>query len=128
MGDDVNKTIGIIGIIICLAVQGFSANDSQFHIITTVLLFVFLMVYNLEHAKKYSKKSLVILGVSYIALILGVYQLLSFTKHYFKNADFSAGLTILYEISIIIVSVYTAVNIMWFIAHRLRKSSDGKES
>lgn len=49
-----NKIIGIIGLIVSLIVQGFSASDSLTHEIAMAFLFVFLIIYNFEHAKDFS--------------------------------------------------------------------------
>lgn len=81
-GDILNKRIGIIGLIVSLIVQGFSASDSLTHEIAMVSLFVFLMIYNFEHAKDFSKKSLIALGAIFIILMLGIYQLLSLIGDY----------------------------------------------
>ncbi|MBJ7898039.1 YoqO family protein [Bacillus atrophaeus] len=118
-----NKIIGIIGLIVSLIVQGFSASDSLTHKFAIACLFVFLIIYNFEHAKDYSKKSLAILGVSFIVLMLGIYQLLSFTSDYFEKLNVNFGFILLFEIALIIALVTIAVNVMKYIANRLRKSA-----
>lgn len=127
VGDSLNKTIGITGLIISIVVQSFSADDSLSHRIATGLLFVSIMIYNFEHAKDYSKKSLVILGVSFIIFMLGIYKILSFTSDYLEKLDVNFGYILLFEISLIIALVSIAVNVMKHIANRLRKTPDGKE-
>ncbi|MCY9091542.1 YoqO family protein [Bacillus mojavensis] len=122
-----NKRIGIIGLIVSLIVQGFSASDSLTHEIAMVSLFVFLMIYNFEHAKDFSKKSLIALGAIFITLMLGIYQLLSLTGDYFDSHNVNIGLIILLEIALIIVLVSIALNLMKLIANRLRKTPHGKE-
>ncbi|KUP37504.1 YoqO family protein [Bacillus halotolerans] len=122
-----NKIIGIIGLIVSLIVQGFSASDSLTHEIAMACLFVFLIIYNFEHAKDFSKKSLIVLGAIFIALMLGIYQLLSFIGDYFNRLNLNIGLIILLEIALIIVLVSIAVNLMKLIANRLRKTPHGKE-
>ncbi|MGQ8921417.1 YoqO family protein [Bacillus halotolerans] len=122
-----NKIIGIIGLIVSLIVQGFSASDSLTHEIAMAFLFVFLIIYNFEHAKDFSKKSLIVLGAIFIALMLGIYQLLSFIGDYFERLNLNIGLIILLEIALIIVLVSIAINLMKLIANRLRKTPHGKE-
>ncbi|MCY9186158.1 YoqO family protein [Bacillus halotolerans] len=122
-----NKIIGIIGLIVSLIVQGFSASDSLTHEIVMAFLFVFLIIYHFEHAKDFSKKSLIVLGAIFIALMLGIYQLLSFIGDYFERLNLNIGLIILLEIALIIVLVSIAVNLMKLIANRLRKTPHGKE-
>ncbi|MEC1636728.1 YoqO family protein [Bacillus mojavensis] len=122
-----NKRIGIVGLIVSLIVQGFSASDSLTHEIAMVSLFVFLMIYNFEYAKDFSKKSLIALGAIFITLMLGIYQLLSLTGDYFDSHNVNIGLIILLEIALIIVLVSIAVNLMKLIANRLRKTPHGKE-
>ncbi|WP_125122802.1 YoqO family protein [Bacillus amyloliquefaciens] len=122
-----NKIIGITGLIISLAVQSFSADESLSYKIATALLFVSIMIYNFEHAKDYSKKSLIILGVTFILFMLGMYQLLSFTSDYFEKLNVNFRYTLLFEIALIIALVSIAVNVMKYIANRLRKTPDGKE-
>ncbi|MFE1562691.1 YoqO family protein [Bacillus velezensis] len=122
-----NKTIGITGLIISIVVQSFSADDSLSHKIATGLLFVSIMIYNFEHAKDYSKKSLAILGVSFIVFTLGIYKLLSFASDYFEELNVNFGYILLFEIALIIALVSIAVNVMKYIANRLKKSPDGKE-
>ncbi|MDY7904162.1 MULTISPECIES: YoqO family protein [Bacillus] len=122
-----NKTIGITGLIISIVVQSFSADDSLSHRIATGLLFVSIMIYNFEHAKDYSKKSLVILGVSFIVFMLGIYKILSITSDYFEKLNVNFGYILLFEIALIIALVSIAVNVMKYIANRLKKSPDGKE-
>ncbi|QPZ43969.1 hypothetical protein I7X10_09190 [Bacillus halotolerans] len=119
--------IGIIGLIVSLIVQGFSASDSLTHEIVMAFLFVFLIIYHFEHAKDFSKKSLIVLGAIFIALMLGIYQLLSFIGDYFERLNLNIGLIILLEIALIIVLVSIAVNLMKLIANRLRKTPHGKE-
>lgn len=126
MGDSLNKTIGITGLIFSIVVQSFSADESLSHKIATALLFVSIMIYNFEHAKDYSKKSLVILGVTFILFMLGIYQLLSFTSDYFEKLNVNFRYILLFEIALIIALVTIAVNVMKFIANRLRKSPNGK--
>ncbi len=126
VGVALNKTIGITGLIISLAVQSFSADESLSHKIATALLFVSIMIYNFEHAKDYSKKSLVILGVTFILFMLGIYQLLSFTSDYFEKLNVNFRYILLFEIALIIALVTIAVNVMKYIANRLRKSPNGK--
>ncbi|PHI49673.1 hypothetical protein B9T64_06735 [Bacillus halotolerans] len=123
-----NKTIGITGLIISIVVQSFSADDSLSHKIATGLLFLSIMIYNFEHAKDYySKKSLVILGVSFIVFMLGIYKLLSFASDYFEELNVNFGYILLVEIVLIIALVSIAVNVMKYIANRLRKTPKGKE-
>ncbi|MEC3840690.1 YoqO family protein [Bacillus amyloliquefaciens] len=122
-----NKIIGITGLIISLAVQSFSADESLSYKIATALLFVSIMIYNFEHAKDYySKKSLVILGVTFILFMLGMYQLLSFTSDYFEKLNVNFRYILLFEIALIIALVTIAVNVMKYISNRLRKSPNGK--
>lgn len=127
MGDSLNKTIGITGLIISIVVQSFSADDSLSHKIATGLLFLSIMIYNFEHAKDYSKKSLVILGVSFIVFMLVIYKLLSFASDYFEELNVNFGYILLVEIVLIIALVSIAVNVMKYIANRLRKTPKGKE-
>lgn len=127
MGDSLNKTIGITGLIISIVVQSFSADDSLSHRIATGLLFVSIMIYNFEHAKDYSIKSLVILGVSFIIFMLGIYKTLSITSDYFEKLNVNFGYILLFEIVLIIALVSIAVNVMKYIANRLRKTTNGKE-
>lgn len=127
VGDSLNKTIGITGLIISIVVQSFSADDSLSHRIATGLLFVSIMIYNFEHAKDYSIKSLVILGVSFIIFMLGIYKTLSITSDYFEKLNVNFGYILLFEIVLIIVLVSIAVNVMKYIANQLRKSPNGKE-
>ncbi|MEC1423007.1 YoqO family protein [Bacillus subtilis] len=123
-----NKIIGIIGLIVSLIVQGFSASGSLTHEIAMACLFVFLIIYNFEHPKDFSKKFLIFLGAIFIALMLGIYQLISFTGDYFDRLNLNIGLIILLEIALIIVLVSIAVNLMKLIANRLRKTPPhGKE-
>ncbi|TNU64237.1 hypothetical protein FH505_10545 [Bacillus velezensis] len=122
-----NKTIGITGLIISIVVQSFSADDSLSHRIATGLLFVSIMIYNFEHAKDYSIKSLVILGVSFIIFMLGIYKTLSITSDYFEKLNVNFGYILLFEIVLIIALVSIAVNVMKYIANRLRKTTNGKE-
>ncbi len=127
VGDSLNKTIGITGLIISIVVQSFSADDSLSHRIATGLLFVSIMIYNFEHAKDYSIKSLVILGVSFIIFMLGIYKTLSITSDYFEKLNVNFGYILLFEIVLIIALVSIAVNVMKYIANRLRKTTNGKE-
>lgn len=127
MGDSLNKTIGITGLIISIVVQSFSADDSLSHRIATGLLFVSIMIYNFEHAKDYSIKSLVILGVSFIIFMLGIYKTLSITSDYFEKLNVNFGYILFFEIVLIIALVSIAVNVMKYIANRLRKTTNGKE-
>lgn len=127
MGDPLNKTIGITGLIISIVAQSFSADDSLSHKIATGLLFLSIMIYNFEHAKDYSKKSLVILGLSFIIFMLGIYKILSITSDYFEKLNVNFGYILLFEIALIIALVAIAVNVMKYIANRLRKSPNGKE-
>lgn len=127
VGDSLNKTIGITGLIISIVVQSFSADDSLSHKIATDLLFLSIMIYNFEHAKDYSKKSLVILGVSFIVFMLVIYKLLSFASDYFEELNVNFGYILLVEIVLIIALVSIAVNVMKYIANRLRKTPKGKE-
>lgn len=127
VGDSLNKTIGITGLIISIVVQSFSADDSLSHKIATGLLFLSIMIYNFEHAKDYSKKSLVILGVSFIVFMLGIYKLLSFASDYFEELNVNFGYILLVEIVLIIALVSIAENVMKYIANRLRKTPKGKE-
>ncbi|MCY9011440.1 YoqO family protein [Bacillus inaquosorum] len=122
-----NKIIGIIGLIVSLIVQGFSASGSLTHKIAMACLFIFLIIYNFENSKDFSKKSLIVLGAIFIALMLGIYQLISFTGDYFHRLNLNIGLIILLEIALIIVLVSIAVNLMKLIANRLRKTTHGKE-
>ncbi|MEC1668446.1 YoqO family protein [Bacillus mojavensis] len=71
-----NKIIRIIGLIVSLIMQAFSASGSLTHEIAMTCLFVFLIIYNFEHAKDFLKKSLIVLGAIFITLMLGIYQLL----------------------------------------------------
>nr|WP_272942076.1 YoqO family protein [Bacillus spizizenii] len=57
----------------------FSVSGSLTHEIAMACLFVFLIIYNFEHAKNFSKKCLIVLGTTFIALMPGIYQLISFT-------------------------------------------------
>lgn len=127
VGDSLNKTIGITGLIISIVVQSFSADDSLSHRIATGLLFVSIMIYNFEHAKDYSIKSLVILGVSFIIFMLGIYKTLSITSDYFEKLNVNFGYILFFEIVLIIALVSIAVNVMKYIANRLRKTTNGKE-
>ncbi|MCY9076822.1 hypothetical protein MOE51_21130 [Bacillus inaquosorum] len=61
-----NKIIGIIGLIVSLIVQGFSASRLLTHEIARACLFLFLIIYNFEHAKDFSKKSLIVIGAIFI--------------------------------------------------------------
>ena len=85
------------------------------------------MIYNFEHAKDYSKKSLVILGVSFIIFMLGIYKILSITSNYFEKLNVNFGYILLFEIALIIALVSIAVNVMKYIANRLRKTPNDKE-
>ncbi|MBY4604037.1 MULTISPECIES: YoqO family protein [Bacillus] len=68
-----------------LIVQGFSVSGWLTHEIAMACLFIFLIIYNFEHAKDFSKKSLIALGAIFITLMLGIYQLLSLTGDYFDS-------------------------------------------
>ncbi|MDR4435308.1 YoqO family protein [Bacillus tequilensis] len=122
-----NQIIGMIGIITSLIVQEFSANDSLTHEIAMACLFVFLIIYHFEHAKDFSKKSLIVLGAIFTALMLGIYQLISLIGDYFDKLNLNMRLIILLEIALIIVLVSIAVNLMKFIANRLRNPPHSKE-
>lgn len=122
-----NKIIGMAGLIISLLVSGFSASDSLTQKIAMACLFLFLLIYNFEHTKEFSKKSLAIIGSSFIVLMLGIYQLLSITGDYFENHGLNMGLIILLEIVLVIVLVTAALSLIKYMADRLRKTPDGKE-
>ncbi|QIW80254.1 YoqO family protein [Bacillus tequilensis] len=122
-----NQIIGMIGIITSLIVQEFSANDSLTHEIAMACLFVSLIIYHFEYAKDFSKKSLIVLGAIFTALMLGIYQLISLIGDYFDKLNLNMRLIILLEIALIIVLVSIAVNLMKFIANRLRKTPHSKE-
>ncbi|KUP38757.1 hypothetical protein AVR63_14750 [Bacillus velezensis] len=122
-----NKIIGMTGLIISLLVQGFSASDSLTHKIAMACLFLFLLVYNFNHTKEFSKKSLAIIGASFIVLMLGIYQLLFFTGDYFESRGLNFGFILLLEIVLVIGLVTAALSLIKHIADRLRKTPDGKE-
>ncbi|MCY8810622.1 hypothetical protein MOE15_19425 [Bacillus atrophaeus] len=122
-----NKIIGMAGLIISLLVSGFSASDSLTQKIAMACLFLFLLIYNFEHTKEFSKKSLAIIGSSFIVLMLGIYQLLSITGDYFESRGLNMGLIILLEIVLVIVLVTAALSLIKYMADRLRKTPDGKE-
>ncbi|PRR87356.1 YoqO family protein [Bacillus atrophaeus] len=122
-----NKIIGMAGLIISLIVSGFSTSDSLTQKIAMACLFLFLLIYNFEHTKEFSKKSLAIIGSSFIVLMLGIYQLLSITGDYFESHGLNMGLIILLEIVLVIVLVTAALSLIKYMADRLRKTPDGKE-
>ncbi|MCY8126203.1 hypothetical protein MOC32_14895 [Bacillus spizizenii] len=122
-----NKIIGMAGLIISLLVSGFSASESLTQKIAMACLFLFLLIYNFEHTKEFSKKSLAIIGSSFIVLMLGIYQLLSITGDYFESQGLNMGLIILLEIVLVIVLVTAALSLIKYMADRLRKTPDGKE-
>ncbi|WP_435534514.1 YoqO family protein [Bacillus amyloliquefaciens] len=122
-----NKLIGMTGLIISLLVQGFSESDSLTHKIAMACLFLFLLVYNFNHTKEFSKKSLVIIGASFIVLMLGIYQFLFFTGDYFESRGLNFGFILLLEIVLVIGLVTAALSLIKHIADCLRKTPDGKE-
>lgn len=127
MGDPLNKTIGITGLIISIVAQSFSADDSLSHKIATGLLFLSIAIYNFDHAKDYSKASLVVICLSFFILALGIHKLLSFSSDLFDNVNINFGAIFILQITIIIGSVAIAISIMKFICDRLKKKPNGKE-
>lgn len=127
MGDSLSKTIGIAGFFISIVVQSFSANDSLSHKIATGLLFVSIAIYNFDHAKEYSKASLVVICLSFFILALGIHKLLSFSSDLFDNVNINFGVIFILQITLIIGSVAIAISIMKFICDRLKKKPNGKE-
>ncbi|WP_342494109.1 YoqO family protein [Bacillus sp. FSL R5-0447] len=122
-----NKTIGITGLIISIVAQSFSADDSLSHKIATGLLFLSIAIYNFDHAKDYSKASLVVICLSFFILALGIHKLLSFSSDLFDNVNINFGAIFILQITIIIGSVAIAISIMKFICDRLKKKPNGKE-
>ncbi|QPV79388.1 YoqO family protein [Bacillus velezensis] len=122
-----SKTIGITGFIISIVVQSFSANDSLSHKIATGLLFVSIAIYNFNHAKGYSKASLVVICLSFFVLALGIHNLLSFSRDLFDNLNINFGIVFILQITLIIGSVAIAISIMKLICDRLKKKPNGKE-
>jgi len=127
VGDPLNKTIGITGLIISIVAQSFSADDSLSHKIATGLLFLSIAIYNFDHAKDYSKASLVVICLSFFILALGIHKLLSFSSDLFDNVNINFGAIFILQITIIIGSVAIAISIMKFICDRLKKKPNGKE-
>ncbi len=127
VGDSLSKRIGIAGFIISIVAQSFSANDSLSHKIATGLLFVSIAIYNFDHAKEYSKTSLVVICLSFFILALGIHKLLSFSSDLFDNVNINFGVIVILQITLIIGSVAIAISIMKFICDRLKKKPNGKE-